>query len=116
MILDPDLAVGTDCIPLFGFNDVVFEIEVTPNRGDWACMIGVARELAAIFGGPVRIPEIAFEETKPAASELSSVTVENPELCPRYAGRVLRTSRAGSGTDACSWRWGSASQACIAIG
>ncbi|NIA14898.1 MAG: phenylalanine--tRNA ligase subunit beta [Nitrospiraceae bacterium] len=95
MILDPELEVGTDCIPLFGFNDVVFELEVTPNRGDWACMIGVARELAAVFGTQVRIPEIAIEETQPKASDLSSVTIENADLCPRYIGRVLNDVKIG---------------------
>ena len=89
LILDSDLTVGDSAIPLLGLDDVVFEIEVTPNRGDWASMIGVARELAAYFGGELRLPEITLEESDASAADLSSVTIENADLCPRYIGRVL---------------------------
>lgn len=95
MILPQDLPLGEDVKPLLGLDDVVFEIEVIPNRGDWASMIGVARELAALYGKPLRIPEITLPEAGPAADALSSVTIEDPEKCPRYIGRVLRNVQAG---------------------
>jgi len=95
LILDPNIPVGQDAIPILGLDDVIFEIEITPNRGDWACMIGVAREVAAYFGTPLRIPEIAIQESEPAASTLSSVAIENEELCPRYIGRVLTDVKIG---------------------
>ncbi len=89
MILPKDTPVGEDIIPLLGLDDVVYDIEVTPNRGDWACMIGVARELALLFGGNYRLPELRLTESKTRAADLSSVTIENADLCPRYIGRVL---------------------------
>ncbi len=89
LILPPDLPVGQDAKPLLGLDDVIFEIEVIPNRGDWASMLGVARELAALYGRPLRIPELRLKETGPEAGALSSVTIEDPEKCPRYIGRVL---------------------------
>ena len=89
LILDPSVKVGESILPVLGLDDVIFEIEITPNRGDWAGMIGIARELAARFGTNIRWPEVKLEETSPAASELSSVTIQNPELCSRYIGRVL---------------------------
>jgi len=89
LILEPGLAVGESAISLLGLDDVVFEIEVTPNRGDWASMIGVARELAAHFGSELRVPDVTIRESDAATSDLSSVTIENAELCPRYIGRVL---------------------------
>jgi len=90
MILPEDTPLGEDICKVLGLDDVVFEIEVTPNRGDWASMIGVARELAAYYGVPLRLPEIVLQETGNIASYYASVTIEDTELCPRYAGRILR--------------------------
>lgn len=90
MILPEDTPLGEDIRKVLGLDDVVFEIEVTPNRGDWASMIGVARELAAYYGVALWRPEIALQESGNAASSYASVTIEDTELCPRYAGRILR--------------------------
>jgi len=95
MILDPDTPVGVDAKALLGLDDVVFEIEVIPNRGDWASMIGVARELAALYSKSFGIPEVKLTEAAPAAASLSSVTIEDAELCPRYIGRVLSNVKIG---------------------
>lgn len=95
MILNPDIAVGENITTALGLDDAVFEIEVTPNRGDWAGMIGVAREIAALLETELRIPEVRMEESDPPASDLSSVTIEDLELCPRYIGRVLTDVRVG---------------------
>ncbi len=89
LILDPDTPVGADCIKLFGLDDVVLDIEVTPNRGDWASMIGVAREVAALYSTSFRVPEVTVTETAQQAADLASVTIEDADLCPRYIGRVL---------------------------
>lgn len=95
LILDPALPVGADAVSALGLDDVIFEIEVTPNRGDWASMIGVARELAAANGTSLRIPAIVLRESGAPAADLSSVTVENSEWCPRYLGRVLTEVKVG---------------------
>jgi phenylalanyl-tRNA synthetase beta chain len=89
LILDPTTQVGQDAIPILGLDDVILDLEITPNRGDWASMIGVAREVAALLATCVRMPEIRIEESGPPAAQLSSVTIENDDLCPRYIGRVL---------------------------
>jgi phenylalanyl-tRNA synthetase beta chain len=89
LILDPEAPIGEDIKPVLGLDDVILEVEITPNRGDWACMIGIARELAAYYGKPLRIPELVLRESAQKAPDLSSVTIEDPELCPRYIGRVL---------------------------
>lgn len=88
LILPPDLPIGADAIPLLGLDDVIFEIEVTPNRGDWAGMIGVARELAAYFRRPLRLPEASVSESGTDAKSLTSVTIDASDLCARYIGRV----------------------------
>ncbi|MCH7908530.1 MAG: phenylalanine--tRNA ligase subunit beta, partial [Candidatus Hydrogenedentes bacterium] len=96
LIMDPDQgAVGDDVRAILGLNDTVLEIEVTPNRNDWSGMLGIARELSAAYGAPVRIPDITLDEGDTPASELSSVTVEDTVLCPRYVGRIIRGVKVG---------------------
>jgi phenylalanyl-tRNA synthetase beta chain len=100
LILDPDTPVGVDAVPVLGLDDVVYEIEVTPNRNDWSSMIGVARELAAFFSKPLRIPDASVPESGgEAAGDRSSVTIENPDLCARYLGRVFDGVRVGPSPD-----------------
>lgn len=95
MILDPALPVGQDIKEALGIGDVIFEIEVIPNRGDWASMIGVARELAALYGKTCRIPVIDIKESSEPAKNVSSVTIEDADLCPRYIGRILKHVKVG---------------------
>jgi phenylalanyl-tRNA synthetase beta chain len=73
----------------------VFEIKVTPNRGDCLSVLGVARELAMKLRQalPEREPEIT--ETGPAAESLAKVTLDDPALCPRYSARVVRGVKIG---------------------
>lgn len=99
LIMSPDAPVGHDVKPLLGLDDVIVEIEVTPNRGDWAGMIGVARELSAHFRRPYRLPDATVSESEPAARTLSSVTIEAPDLCPRYMGRIIRNVKIGPSPD-----------------
>ncbi|MBX3176977.1 MAG: phenylalanine--tRNA ligase subunit beta [Candidatus Hydrogenedentes bacterium] len=95
MILDESAPIGQDIKSLLGLNDTVFEIEVTPNRGDWASMIGVAREIAALHGRELRIPEAKVRESGKPVADLTSVIVEDESLCPRYLGRVLTGVKVG---------------------
>lgn len=89
LILPSDMPIGADAVPLLGLDDVIFEIEVTPNRADWAGMIGVARELAAYFEKPLRLPDSSVPEHGQEVSHFSSITIEDPVLCSRYIGRVI---------------------------
>lgn len=99
LILDPETPIGVDARTVLGLDDVILEIEVTPNRGDWASMIGVARELAAFYKTPCRIPELQLLEEGGTAASMSSVTIEDPDKCPRYIGRVLDNVRIGPSPD-----------------
>jgi len=72
-----------------GAKDTVIEINVTPNRPDWLSVFGVARELAAILGAkPLTVPAADIRESEKPAEVLVEVAV--PDLCPRYAARVIR--------------------------
>ena len=70
-------------------DDAVIDVEVTSNRGDCLGHIGVARELAAATGKPLRLPQVDFVETDKPASELVQVEIREPDLCGRYTARVI---------------------------
>ena len=90
MMLPDNLALGEDLAVGLDLDDVTFEISVTPNRADCLSMIGIAREIAAMTGGRVRYPAIEFEEKGEGIDELTSVTILDPDLCPRYTARLIK--------------------------
>jgi phenylalanyl-tRNA synthetase beta chain len=69
--------------------DTILDLYVTPNRGDCLSLAGVAREVAAITGGVWRGPKLELRAEGPPEPGLS-VTIEAPDLCPRYAARIIR--------------------------
>jgi len=87
--LDSHIAPGTKLIESLRLDDAVIEMDVTPNRGDCLGLIGIARELAAVFGKELLIPEPAVNEDGPRVRELASVEIEDTEGCPRYGAIVL---------------------------
>ncbi|MDI3280946.1 MAG: phenylalanine--tRNA ligase subunit beta, partial [Bacillota bacterium] len=81
---------GEDVRPLLGLDDAVLVLELTTNRADCWSMVGVAREVSALTGARLRLPPTEVPEEKgPPVEELARVEVWEPELCPRYTGRVL---------------------------
>jgi phenylalanyl-tRNA synthetase beta chain len=92
MVLDQGLAAGAPLAETLPIAEPVLEIEVTPNRVDCFGVFGVAREVHAISGAPLA-EEPWAEDAKPAGdgnvSDLASVTVEVPELCPRFTARAF---------------------------
>ncbi len=89
MVLPPDVPVGVDVKPLLGLDDVILELEVTPNRGDCLSMLGVAREVAALFNKPLAFPLPRVAETGKNAADLTRVDILEPALCPRYVARLF---------------------------
>src|SRR5690606_26255552 len=90
--LSDELQVGAPAAGVFGAEPVI-DFEVTPNRPDWLGVAGIARDLAAAGLGKLTTPEIA-----PVAGAFDSpvsVTLEAPDLCPAFAGRVIRGVRNG---------------------
>jgi len=95
IILPKDYSLGGDLSAAMGLEDAVFEIEITPNRPDCLSILGIAREVGAILGNKVRIPQIDFAEEGKKCEEWTSITIENYELCPRYAGRIITDIKVG---------------------
>lgn len=95
MILDTDLPNGTPASQYFEVSqDQVLEIGLTPNRADAASHLGVARDLKALLGRPICLPEekdLVVEKSGPSIS----VEVQNPVDCPRYAGVVMTDLKVG---------------------
>ena len=90
MELSADISVGTPLTEALRLDDVMFELEVTPNRPDCLSLIGVAREIRAETGNPLKLPHVDLEENETDIRDLTSVTIDAPDLCPRYAARVIQ--------------------------
>ena len=95
MELPTDTPLGTSLSEALGLDDVVFELEITPNRPDCLSLIGVAREIRAETGNALKLPQVDFNEDETDIREMTSVTIEAPDLCPRYAARVIRGVKVG---------------------
>ena len=73
-----------------GLNDVIFELEITPNRPDCLSHIGIAREVAAYYNRKVKYPVIEMAETIESVNTVIKVNIEDKERCKRYLGRVIK--------------------------
>jgi phenylalanyl-tRNA synthetase beta chain len=96
LLLPPGSRPGTSLTTQLGLRDLALEINVTPNRPDCLNIFGIAREVSALTGVPLKSPDISVSETGEAIAGLTSVTVETPELCPRYAARLITNLHIGS--------------------
>jgi phenylalanyl-tRNA synthetase beta chain len=90
MELDPSVAPGTPLTDLFGRPDTVLDLEITPNRPDCLGLLGIAREVAALYGLPLRRPEVELTPVGPEAATEAAIEVRDAEACPRYTARVIR--------------------------
>ena len=104
-ILPEDTAVGTPIAEVIGSGDTVLDLEITPNRPDCLSMVGMAREVGAIYQQPVAYP-LAADVAKLAAvtageDVAASVTVDvaDPERCCRYTARVIDNVKVGPSPD-----------------
>ncbi|WP_312406987.1 phenylalanine--tRNA ligase subunit beta, partial [Brevundimonas sp.] len=90
--LPPEIPVGTPVAGLFGAEPVI-DFEVTPNRPDWLGVAGIARDLAAASVGKLKHFDIAV--VRGAFPSPISVRLDAPEMCPVFAGRVIRGVKNG---------------------
>ncbi|AKJ63802.1 phenylalanine--tRNA ligase subunit beta [Kiritimatiella glycovorans] len=89
MELDGTCEPGAPMHEWMGPEEVVFELEITPNRPDCLSIMGLAREVAALYGTSLRRPETDCGEAGSAVDERAAVEVADPGGCPRYTARVL---------------------------
>ena len=95
-VLREDVRPGDDIAALIGRDDHVVEFEITPNRPDCLCMIGLAREAAVTFHKPLRLHTPVVKAAAGGnINELARVVVEEPSLCRRYTARMVKNVRIG---------------------
>src|SRR5438093_1147203 len=73
--------------------DWLFEIAVTPNRGDCLGIAGVAREVSALIGGPLKTAKVSAHAKDPGMAKRVSVEIKDRHLCPRYSARIVDETR-----------------------
>ena len=101
LILRADAKIGQSFAEHLGRagSDVVYDLEITPNRPDWNSVIGIAREIAALTGNPLKLPEASLPARAGKVDDLVAVRVEDAALCPRYTARIIRGVKIGSSPD-----------------
>jgi len=95
LVLDRPYVPGTDIKEALGLAETVIDFEITPNRPDCLSVMGIGREAAATFKKPFRSLNPIVKEDEQKASDVASVEIECPELCPRYAARVIKNVKIG---------------------
>ena len=93
MELPDNVTHGQSFIEVMGLADTMIEVDLTPNRPDCASVIGIAREIAGVTGRELKVP-VADREVA-ITSRKFKVDVESPELCPRYAARLIEGVKIG---------------------
>ncbi len=86
--LNQDAPLGTDIVDYLALRDPVFELALTPNRGDCLGMVGVAREISALTDARLEVPMI--NAIQPMVSRSLDVRLEAVDACPRYVGRAIQ--------------------------
>ena len=92
--LAKDAPVGEDIKKIVGLDDWIFDISVTANRPDCQCVLGIAREVAAVLKKPLKEPDYSYTAHKSSAAPVT-VEVLAPELCPRYVGHYVENIQGG---------------------
>ncbi|MFV0362247.1 MAG: phenylalanine--tRNA ligase subunit beta [Suipraeoptans sp.] len=94
-IFPQDAPVGESAISYLGFDDSVYEFEVTSNRVDCYSIIGLARESAATFNKQFNPPKVKETGNSEDTSDYIKVTINDDDLCPRYCARVVKNIKIG---------------------
>lgn len=88
LVLPEDAPVGADVKPILGLDDWIFDIAITANRPDCQSIVGIAREVAAVLEKEFKQPDLSYTEDDVTLTDFK-VTVDCPELCPRYSAHCV---------------------------
>ena len=92
--LPKDTVAGTPIQDVVGLRDYIYDISITANRPDCQSVLGIAREIAAILDKPLKMPATDYTVSDFVDDRLD-ITVEAPDLCPRYLGHYVRNITTG---------------------
>src|SRR5690606_15958624 len=79
--------------------DIVFELNVTPNRSDCLSHLGLARELSTLLDRPIKNPEANLKESGKDINQWIKVELKDSEGCPRYCGKMISGVKVGESPD-----------------
>ncbi|MEG0323008.1 MAG: phenylalanine--tRNA ligase subunit beta, partial [Raoultibacter sp.] len=99
MILPEDAPVGIPFAEYMQMGDTVLDLEITPNRPDCLSVVGMAREVGAMYRESVTYPTYELVETDEPASGLATVEIADEERCSRYTARVIKNVKVGPSPD-----------------
>ncbi len=99
LVLDPNAPIGAPLGDVVSTGHRELEVGITPNRGDVASVIGVAREVQALFGGELRLSETTPPEAGPPAERDIRIEIQAPDDCYRYVARLVRGVTVGPSPD-----------------
>ena len=94
LVLPDDAPVGADVKPILGLDDWMFDIAITANRPDCQSIYGISREIGAVLEKDLKVPDLSYTETD-ADLEGFQVTVDCPDLCPRYSAHYVTDVKIG---------------------
>ena len=89
LILPADVAPGADINDVLNLNEKILELALTPNRSDCLGLLGVAQEISALTGAPLKEFNYTCEEADARAEEIIKVDIEEPTLCQRFTARYM---------------------------
>ncbi len=95
LILPPHLPLGVNLGEALGLQDTVLDVSITPNRPDCLCVIGVAREIAALTHQKMKYPVLSLSDQGEEIHQKASVTIVDQDLCPRYVARMIEGVKIG---------------------
>jgi len=95
LILPSDIPLGMDFGEALGIKDTILDISVTPNRSDCLCVMGVAREIAALTHQKMKHSRLLLSDEGKEIHQRTSVTLLDPDLCPRYVARMIEGVKIG---------------------
>ena len=87
MVLPAEAPIGTPLAEYLG--DTIFDADITPNRPDCLCILGIAREAAALTKQSLPLPEVKYEQAGSPIDQRVSVEIAAPDLCPRYCASLI---------------------------
>ncbi len=92
--LPEDAPTGVELSEYLALPDYIYDLDLTPNRGDCFSVVGIARDVAAITSTQPSPPDLA--QVTATIEDIHPVEVKDPSACPRFAGRVIRNIEAGA--------------------
>lgn len=95
-ILPQDVTVGEDIVTAMHLDDAILEFELTYNRSDCLSVINLAREVAAISGKPLTLPEVTLPKANKNIHDMAEIDIEAKELCPRYTVKLIENVTMGA--------------------